>query len=255
MSGPIPTVGSWVRLKELHPKMKYRLEKFFADPRIKGKVKVSSGVRTYAQQKDLYRRYKAGTFPNLVANPDRVFGGGFQGSWHMQQPKHPEGAYGFAVDFRNVGGIPTAHINSVAAEYGLVRTVPSEWWHHQGYGYCYKKKKYRWYDAPALDGKLEKKAQVGAVALAKKQKKSAFAEIAAAMKTTLRKGARGPAVTLLQSRLANLGYRLTKYPSRNTGIDGHFGWYTLRALKQFQKKKGLVTDGICGPNTWKALMK
>ena len=106
-----------------------------------------------------------------------------------------------------------------------------------------------------MNGKTEKKAQVGAVALAKKEQKSAFAEIAAAMKTTLRKGAKGPAVTLLQGRLANLDYRLTKYPSRNTGIDGHFGWYTLRALKQFQKKKGLVVDGICGPNTWKALMK
>ncbi len=35
---PIPTAGNWVRLKELHPRMKYRLEKFFLDPRIKGKV-------------------------------------------------------------------------------------------------------------------------------------------------------------------------------------------------------------------------
>ena len=109
--------------------------------------------------------------------------------------------------------------------------------------------------ASMLNGKVEKKAQVAAIGLAKKEQKSAFAEIAAAMKTVLRKGAKGPAVELLQSRLAKLGYRLTKYPSRNTGVDGHFGWYTLKALKQFQKKKGLVADGICGPNTWKALMK
>ena len=106
-----------------------------------------------------------------------------------------------------------------------------------------------------MSDEKEKKAEVGATVLAKKEQRSAFAEIAAAMKTTLRKGAKGPAVELLQSRLAKLGYRLTKYPSRNTGVDGHFGWYTLRALKQFQKKKGLVGDGSCGPNTWKALMK
>jgi hypothetical protein len=250
----IPTSSKWVRLQELHPKMKYRLEKFFADPRIKGKVVVSSGVRTYAQQKDLYRRYKAGTFPNLVANPDRKFGGGFQGSWHMQQPSHPEGNYGFAVDFRIVGKISTGDVNKVAKEYGLERTVPSEWWHHQAYGYRYDTKKYDWYDAPALSSDDEKKAEVGATVLAKTQNRGAFAEIASAMKTTVRKGAKGPAVKLMQSRLANLGYRLTKYPSARTGIDGHFGWYTLRALKQFQKKKGLVADGICGPITWKALM-
>ena len=231
------------------------MEKFFADPRIKGKVVVSSGVRTYAQQKDLYRRYKAGTFPNLVANPDRVFGGGFQGSWHMQQPNHPEGNYGFAVDFRIIGKISTNEVNAIAKDYGLARTVPSEWWHHQAYGYRYDTKKYDWYDAPALAGKKEKKAEIGATVLAKTQNRSAFAEIAAAMKVTLRKGNKGEEVELLQSRLTNLGYRLSRYPARNTGIDGHFGGYTLRALKQFQKKKGLVADGICGPKTWKALMQ
>jgi len=48
---------------------------------------------------------------------------------------------------------------------------------------------------------------------------------------------------------------MSKYPARNSGIDGHFGGYTLRALKQFQKKKGLIADGICGPKTWKVLMR
>ena len=55
----IPVAGNWVRLKEIHPLMKRRLEAFFADPRIKGKVVVSSGCRTYANQKELYRKYKA----------------------------------------------------------------------------------------------------------------------------------------------------------------------------------------------------
>ena len=249
----IPTTSKHVNIELLHPEFKRRLEAFFKDSRIRNKVKVVSGVRTYAQQKDLYRRYKAGTFPNLVANPDRKFGGGFQGSWHMQQPNHPEGAYGFAVDFRIVGRITTGTINKVAREYGLWKTVPSEWWHHQAYGY--DGRKYTWFPAPALEGKREAKAQVGASVMAQVDQRSAFEYIADAMKSVIRKGAKGPVVEILQSRLANKGYRLTKYPSRNTGIDGHFGWYTLRALKQFQKKSGLVADGICGPKTWKALMK
>ncbi len=247
----IPTSSKWVRLTEIHPRMKFRLERFFADPRIKGKVVVSSGVRTYAQQKELYRRYKAGTFPNLVANPDRKFGGGFQGSWHMQQPNHPEGAYGFAVDFRIVGKISTSEVNKVAKEYGLERTVPSEWWHHQAYGYRYDTKKYDWYPAPAISDEAEAKVST----VTTKEKVSAFESIGLAMKTTLRKGSKGPNVKMLQGRLASKGYRLSKSPVKKSGIDGHFGGYTLRALKQFQKKNGLVVDGICGPNTWKALMK
>ena len=247
----IPVANKWVRLDELHPKMKFRLQRFFQDDRIKGKVVVSSGVRTYAQQKELYRRYKAGTFPNLVANPDRKFGGGFQGSWHMQQPNHPEGSYGFAVDFRIVGKISTNEVNAVAKEYGLARTVPSEWWHHQAYGYRSDTGKYDWYDAPAVDGKVEAKI----TAVAKTEKRSAFAEIARAMKSTLRRNARGPAVRLMQSRLADKGYRLSRSTVKRSGIDGHFGRYTYNALKKFQKKNRLTVDGICGPNTWKALMK
>ena len=245
----IPLANKWVRIKEIHPKMQYRLQRFFADPHIKGKVVVSSGVRTYAQQKELYRRYKAGTFPNLVANPDRKFGGGFQGSWHMQQPNHPEGSYGFAVDFRIVGKISTTEVNAIAREYGLWRTVPSEWWHHQAYGY--DGRKYAWFPAPAVDSKQEAKVTT----VTNIERRSVFDEIANAMKTTLRKGARGQNVRLLQSRLADKGYRLSRSTVKKSGIDGHFGNWTLKALKQFQRKEGLVVDGICGPNTWKALMK
>ena len=246
----IPTVGSWVRLNEIHPVMKARLSAFFADSRIKGKVKVSSGVRTYSQQKELYRRYKAGT-GNLAANPDRVFGGGFQGSWHMQQPKHPEGAYGFAVDFRNVGGLSTTFINQVASDYGLVKTVPSEWWHHQAYGYRSDTKKYGWYDAPAMSEDKEKSTNLLAVT----EQMEAPAKIQKAFAIVLRKGSKGEGVELLQTLLSGKGYALSRYPARNTGIDGHFGGYTNRAVRAFQKAEGLVVDGIVGPNTWKALMK
>ena len=78
----IPVTGNHVNVAGLHPRFRQRLEAFFADPRIKGKVAVVSGVRTYEQQKYLYRKYKSGR-GNLAANPDRRLSSGFQGSYHM----------------------------------------------------------------------------------------------------------------------------------------------------------------------------
>ena len=66
-------------------------------------------------------------------------------------------------------------------------------------------------------------------------------------------GSTGPKVTELQQDLTKLGYgNLLSSP----GIDGKFGPYTERAVKQFQidnelKKK----DGIAGPETWGAICK
>ncbi|MGC5561718.1 peptidoglycan-binding protein [Streptomyces sp. FR-108] len=37
------------------------------------------------------------------------------------------------------------------------------------------------------------------------------------------------------------------------GIDGMFGPLTLRAVKAFQQRSGLVVDGMLGPRSWKAL--
>lgn len=37
------------------------------------------------------------------------------------------------------------------------------------------------------------------------------------------------------------------------GVDGVWGPHTAGAVKQFQASQGLVTDGIVGPKTWKAL--
>ena len=39
------------------------------------------------------------------------------------------------------------------------------------------------------------------------------------------------------------------------GCDGHFGKSTEKAVKKFQKSKGLTVDGVVGRNTWKALTK
>lgn len=67
---------------------------------------------------------------------------------------------------------------------------------------------------------------------------------------TLRKGAKGEYVTLLQTKLVSKGYSVGSY-----GIDGDFGSGTLAAVKAFQKDHGLTVDGVVGKNTWKALME
>lgn len=63
---------------------------------------------------------------------------------------------------------------------------------------------------------------------------------------TLRRGARGSAVTALQNRLNQLGF--------NCGAaDGDFGAKTDAAVKAFQRSRGLSADGVVGPKTWAKL--
>lgn len=66
---------------------------------------------------------------------------------------------------------------------------------------------------------------------------------------TLRKGDKGTDVKDMQELLLLHGYGLGKY-----GADGAFGNATLAAVKAFQKENGLTADGVCGPNTWDALL-
>jgi peptidoglycan hydrolase-like protein with peptidoglycan-binding domain len=37
-------------------------------------------------------------------------------------------------------------------------------------------------------------------------------------------------------------------------IDGEFGQLTEAAVKSFQARAGLATDGIVGPDTWRAML-
>jgi hypothetical protein len=62
----------------------------------------------------------------------------------------------------------------------------------------------------------------------------------------LARGSKGPAVAELQQRLEASGFS----PGP---IDGDFGPRTDRAVRAFQNARGLVVDGIVGPNTWGAL--
>ncbi len=65
---------------------------------------------------------------------------------------------------------------------------------------------------------------------------------------TLSKGARGDSSEKLQNALNDKGFDCGD-------VDGIFGAKTLSAVKQFQEAKGLIVDGICGQNTWRALLE
>jgi hypothetical protein len=62
---------------------------------------------------------------------------------------------------------------------------------------------------------------------------------------TLKKGAKGEDVKILQGLLNVKGFQLI--------IDGDFGFMTETAVKSYQKDNGLAADGIVGPKTWAKL--
>ena len=61
----------------------------------------------------------------------------------------------------------------------------------------------------------------------------------------LRIGMAGEAVRFLQKFLIGYGFAIT--------FDGQFGSQTQQAVKSFQSWYGLITDGIVGQNTWRAI--
>ncbi|MGI6215113.1 MAG: peptidoglycan-binding protein [Christensenellales bacterium] len=60
-----------------------------------------------------------------------------------------------------------------------------------------------------------------------------------------------PQVRVLQKKLADLGYFDTNYEK----ISDLYTYYTVVAVRNFQKKNGLKADGIAGPNTLTLLFK
>lgn len=65
----------------------------------------------------------------------------------------------------------------------------------------------------------------------------------------LKKGAKGDEVKALQILLIGYGYSCG-----SSGVDGSFGPATDKALRAYQKAKGLTVDGACGPKTWNKLL-
>ena len=64
---------------------------------------------------------------------------------------------------------------------------------------------------------------------------------------TVKESAKGNITKLVQERLNSVGFNLT--------VDGIFGENTKKAVKVFQKNRGLTQDGIVGENTWEWLLK
>ena len=241
----IPTTKSNVDLSLLHPRFKKRLEAFFDDPRIRGRVSVSSGCRSYAKQAYLYKKYQEGR-GNLAANPDRRFGpigfdgqGIWLGSWHQQQLD----GWCYAVDFHRINNdLHTWEINSIAKEYGIHPTVDGEWWHHQ------PRKSSEWFEAPALEARVIKE-EVKEPQIDWHAVLEYIAGLAATVSARpLRRGSRNEAVRVLQRKLGELGF--------DAGTpDGIFGKMTTRAVRRYQRLNNLKVDGIVGPATWARLMR
>jgi hypothetical protein len=145
----IPTTSSRVNLTGLEPTLTARVDAMLADPRMSG-YRVSSAVRTYAQQLALYLGWLARLLGfNRAANPDgagvETFDGlRIRGSYHMVQ----DDGHGHAVDLRAPVYHSTAKrwslVSEVGAEYGLRQTVRGEWWHLQA------RDRYHWFDAPRM---------------------------------------------------------------------------------------------------------
>lgn len=64
---------------------------------------------------------------------------------------------------------------------------------------------------------------------------------------TLRRGAKGESVELLQEMLNVKGIQVA--------VDGDFGVLTEDAVRSFQNANGLTVDGVVGPKTWEKLLK
>ena len=66
---------------------------------------------------------------------------------------------------------------------------------------------------------------------------------------TVKSGSRGDAAKIVQGALIANGYSCG-----SSGIDGVFGTASVAALKKYQTKKGITSDGIVGPATWGKLL-
>ncbi|MAE50161.1 hypothetical protein CMI48_05045 [Candidatus Pacearchaeota archaeon] len=232
----IPVTGGHVDLSLLHPRFKERLNHFFADGRIANKVKVVSACRSYAAQKWLYDRYKAGK-GNLAANPDWLRPDGFfRGSFHQEQPD----GFSYAVDLRITkwNGISQKSVTEVARRYGIRPTVRGEWWHFQ------PRDADGWFPCNAYPDTKQADAKTDwdqiTLAVTGVGRRIAL--------SPLRRGSRGDDVRVVQNRLNALDF--------NCGNpDGVFGRKTRRAVKGLQRACLLVVDGVVGANSWVAMWK
>lgn len=101
-------------VEHLHPYFAGLLERLLIDPRLEGRIRITSGYRTRAQQQALYDAYEARNFaPPTVARP---------GTSNHER--------GLAADLDRGPKAPAWElVHDVAAEYGLRFPVRGEPWH------------------------------------------------------------------------------------------------------------------------------
>ena len=228
----IPITNKRIDLSLLHPRFMERLELFFGDGRIAGKVAVVSGCRSYAEQKRLYLKYRAGK-GNLAANPDwKRPGGFFHGSFHQEQTD----GYSYAVDLRITGRISRTEVTNVAQRYGFRPTVKGEWWHFQPRN---EDDGFPSTSFPDSTTPIQPMDWAGVLAFIHGIEQSIG-------RCPLSRGSRGVEVRVVQQRLNAMDF--------SCGLaDGIFGRKTTKAVRAFQRAALLNNNGIVSMNTWVAM--
>lgn len=124
--------------------------------------------------------------------------------------------------------------NEAHDDHGLAsdHSDPEHYWDQLGTGYTMDG--FRQDVANAMGGKVTVTKQ-------KKEEEKMY--------PTLRRGAQGDSVALLQKLLEATGY-----PCGAAGIDGDFGAGTEAAVEKFQREQQLAADKVVGPATWDKLV-
>jgi hypothetical protein len=115
-----------------HPEMVARWERFVARCWARSwNVGITSSTRSEELQREWYRLWKEGKWPNLVADPDRD-GGPSPWGWRAHGSMHQIQADGYshALDIWWIGGA-TSEVHAEARLCGLRFPEPSEIWHMQ----------------------------------------------------------------------------------------------------------------------------
>lgn len=292
LSADIPVKSRAVSLRLLHPELYSRLSKAFEDPRISGIARVSSGVRTHAQQAFLYAKFGRGR----AANPDSSRADGRRGSNHMIQNStytyagvFEPGAYGYAVDVGFWGEAEWNLLTTVMLENGLRPTAvrPFEPWHFEldpghaspefafpmtGSGIADMQRHLAAqhehqpstvrnpgptdgvFGARTESAVLDWQRLLGLEADGQwgPSTERATADWMRRRTRTVRQGSTGLDVVAIQR---NLALRHAELPQEipDPGLpDGCFGAQTAAATSAWQTKLDIGADGVWGPATWAA---
>ncbi|AMB18616.1 endolysin [Bacillus phage Eldridge] len=240
-------------LEGLHPYVKAKAEELIANAnkRLTGnyKIMITQGLRTKAQQNELYAQGRtqaqlnAVGLSNVKAKPSMDKVTNARGGYSMHN-------YGLAIDFalrstdgkdvtwamnKDFDGDGKADWMEVVEE---AKKLGFEW------GGDWKSfKDYPHFQLTA--GLTDKQVYSGLVPKFPAYKPNTTS-VTPPVNTPgiYRKGDSGSEVKKFQQELLTLGYKLPKY-----GADGSYGDEMIAAVKAFQKDNGLASDGIIGKDT------